>query len=125
MKELFLDQDHKEIYQNFFNLANVHKSDKERKAFFFILSGNEETTKEINNIYNFQENRLQLNTADDEIKGFNISSSSKDLIKLACNLYNSSFNSFSVVDVFKNLDDDDFHLAISAIRIRFEPYLKF
>lgn len=124
MKSLFLNQDHDELYKKYCNLSHMHLKDRERKAFFFILSGNPDLiSKGINNIYNFRENQLEIDI--NEGVNFDLCTSSEALLKLACNLYNSSLHSLSVSNTLSNLDEDNFHLAITAMRIRFEPYLEF
>ena len=107
--------------------AQVHPEDRERKSLFYVLSGNQDLrTKDIKKIYDFKEGRLKIRPGEEERElpklpeGLNLASSSRALLLLAVNLYNSSYESLSVSDTFRNLDRKNYLLALEAIKIRFE-----
>jgi hypothetical protein len=120
----FLNSDHEQRFTDYCNRAKIHKGDQERKAMFYILAGcNDLVSKGINRIYNFQENIVKFSPVPEQMEKdfqqFNFCSSSYALIRLALNLYNSSYESLSVADTFYNLDNNHRILAINAMLIRF------
>jgi len=90
--------------------------DKKRKAFFFIIAGNDDLYSKVNFIYDFNERNIKSDCFENENVDF--CNSSNRLIKLAFNLYNSF--PADVYDTFYLLDDKNLKLAINAIRMRFE-----
>jgi len=117
----FLSSEHEETYKTYLSLSGCHPEDRERKAFFFLLAGNKDLqSKGINRIYDFKENRLKFSPGEMP-KGMDLCSSSRAILKLACNLYNSSYESLSVSDTFSNLDKNNYSLVMQAIEIRFSP----
>lgn len=113
----------KEVEERFNNLIsrdNIHKSN-ERLAFLFIMAGNIDLYSKIDYIYDFENHWIKPDCFDNENVDF--CSSSRDLIRLAFNLYNGfSTTSSDVLSIFCNLDDDNFDIAINAIKIRFNRY---
>lgn len=95
--------------------SDAYPGDLEREALFFILAGNEDLYSKINSIYDFNENIIKVAVLDGNV---DFPSSSRNLIKLAFNLYNG-FEA-SVVEVFEGLDEDNKRLAVEAIKIRFK-----
>ena len=119
----FLSEEHKQKFNDYCFKAHVHPEDRERKAMFFILSGNNDLiTKGIDRFYDFQENMVKFHpdTLEEDFEKFNFCSSSHALTKLALNLYNSGFPSLSINDTLNQLDKNNYILAIEAIKIRFE-----
>lgn len=100
--------------------ARANNEDKERKAFFYVIAGNNDLYKQVNKIYDFEQQQLRCIDFNGEItlEGLFLSSSSKALLNLALELYNQSTH-ISVDDVFKSLDSNNSKLAINAIKIRF------
>ena len=93
----------------------THDKDLERKALFYILSGNLDLYKKIDSIYDFEDNSIKSECLENgEV---DLCSSSRKLIKLAYNLYNGY--GADVLETFAVLDEDNFDLAIKAIKIRF------
>jgi hypothetical protein len=112
-------QQRKKLETNLEELMNKDRTsldDRERKAFFFIIAGNDDLYSKVNFIYDFKERSIKSDCFENESVDF--CSSSNRLIKLAFNLYNSY--PADVYDTFYLLDDKNFKLAINAIRIRFE-----
>lgn len=131
----------------------THRNDLERKALFFILSGNYDLYKKIDHIYDFKDHSIKpevlgytegqleenremgepwmercvmcdLPLSEEETYKCtychslpDLCSSSKRLVQLAFNLYNGY--KADVADVLCVLDDENFELAMTAIRIRF------
>lgn len=93
----------------------THEKDIERKALFYILSGNIDLYKKVNSIYDFEDNSIKSECLESEDVDF--CSSSRNLIKLAYNLYNGY--SADVLETFAVLDEDNFDIAMKAIKIRF------
>lgn len=104
-----------ERYNELMKKDGTDKEDLERKALFYILAGNIDLYSKVNYIYNFKERIINPECLESEKVDF--CSSSRRLIKLAYNL----FNSFpaDVIDTFYLLDEDNFELALNAIKIRF------
>ncbi|MFY9590907.1 MAG: DUF6075 family protein [Bacteroidales bacterium] len=96
-------------------IDNTPISDDERKAFFFIIAGNDDLYSKRNFIYDFKERVIKPDCFENENVDF--CSSSAKLIKLAFALFNGY--PADVYDTFYILDDDNFELAINAIKIRF------
>lgn len=120
----FLNPDHEKRFIDYCHRAHVHPEDRERKALFYILAGcSDLVSKGINRIYNFQENIVKFSPVpeqmEEDFQQFNFCSSSHALIRLALNLYNSTYESLSVADTFYNLDNNHRILAINAMLIRF------
>lgn len=93
----------------------TYERDLERKALFYILAGNLDLYSKVNFIYDFEDKGIKPECLESE--GVDFCSSSRKLIKLGFNL----FNSFpaDVIDTFYVLDEDNFNLALNAIKIRF------
>lgn len=109
----FLSQEHETRYKQLVVESEMCPGDTERKAFFYIIAGNNELFQRVFKIYNFKESCLKSTRIP-------LSSSGDRLLKLAKNLYNGMLHkSMSVVDLFGRLDDKNFTLAMEAIKIRF------
>lgn len=92
----------------------THPTDIERKSLFFIIAGNDELWKLQDEIYNFKEHSIEP-----EILETGICSSSKTLIQIGYNLYNS-YPTDNLLDCFSALDDHNFELAMKALHMRLE-----
>jgi hypothetical protein len=124
----FLNSDHVNLFNEYIRRDGTHSQDRERKALFFILSGNPDLiSKGINRIYDFQDHHMKFSpdeeTMEKYLEQFALCSSSSSLLRLACNLYNNLYPSKSVNDTFSSLGEDNIHLAITAIMIRFNREL--
>lgn len=94
---------------------NTDARDVERNALFWILASNLDLYAKVSHIYDFEDRSIKPQCLDSDDVDF--CSSSQKLIKLAFNL----FNGFpaDILETFYVLDDDNFKLAMTAIRIRF------
>lgn len=90
----------------------THPKDIERESLFFIISGNDELWRLRESIYDFKDRSI-----NPEILDSGICTSSKTLIRVAFNLYNS-YPTDSLMDCFSGLDEHNFELVIQAIRLR-------
>ncbi len=118
----FLNEAHRNKFNDYCQRAHIHNSDRERKALFYILAGsNDLVSKGINRMYDFKNNMVKLSpeTMEEDEEKFCFCTSSQALCRLALNLYNSVYPSLSVSDTFYSLDEDNARLAIEAIKIRF------
>lgn len=94
----------------------ANPKDLERKSLFFIIAGNEELWNLQDEIYDFEEHSIKT-----ELLESGICSSSKTLIKIGFNLYNS-YPTDSILDSLYYLDKHNFELVITAIRIRLNRF---
>lgn len=94
---------------------STHQSDTERISLFYILCGNDDLYSKINHIYDFKEKSIRLDCLESEDIDF--SSSSRSLVKIGFNLYNGYPADIS--ETLSTLDEDNFTLAVEAIKIRF------
>ncbi len=104
-----------ERYKKLTEKDGTDEGDTERKALFYILAGNIDLYRKADYIYDFKERLITPECLDNGMVDF--CSSSRKLVKLAYNL----FNSFpaDVIDTFYVLDEDNFNLALNAIKLRF------
>lgn len=104
-----------ERYNKLIEKDGTNEGDTERKVLFYILAGNTDLYRKAEHIYNFKERVITPECLDSGMVDF--CSSSRKLVKLAYNL----FNSFpaDVIDTFYVLDEDNFKLALNAIKLRF------
>lgn len=145
--------DHEARFIRLLEMDRTYLKDVERKALFYILSGNADLFKKVEHIYDFNDHsinthclgytqeeieenqevgevwmercaicKLPLDVNEDYKCSYcsnspDFCSSSRKLIILGFGLYNGY--SADVLDTFSALDDDNFLLAIEAIKIRF------
>ena len=109
----FITAAHKERYQEFIEKAKC-SNDSERKALFYIISSNEDLSRKVSYIYDFHEKAI----IPDCFEKADFCSSSKALLKLAFNLYNS-FNKCNICDCLSMQDEDNFEVAVNALKLRF------
>ena len=113
-----LNEKHKERFKELLQSDNTYREDVERRSLFYILSGNEDLFRKRNHIYDFKDHSIEPECLNSENVDF--STSSKALIRLGFNLYNSySDNSTSPVDILYSLDGNNYNLAMNGMDIRF------
>lgn len=103
-------------FNDLLNRDNTQEQDIERKSLFYIIAGYEDLYKKVNYIYDFQDHSIFPDCLENEKVDF--SSTSQKLIKLGFNLYNGN-PSYDILTTFSSLDDNNFNLAINAIKYRF------
>lgn len=94
---------------------NTHERDIERKAMFCIIAGNEDLYKKVDFLYNFEDHEITPERIEN--REVDLCTSSKKLIGLAYNLFNGY--DADVLDTFYSLDEDNFELALKALKLRF------
>lgn len=104
-------------YQQLLEMSGATPGDLERRALFHIIAGSDELYKNLNSLYDFEENVILTECLGEESEVY-ISSSSRKLVKLAYHLYNGY--EASLLEVFSGMTDEDARLGIEAIKIRFD-----
>lgn len=103
-----------EKYIKLMERDNTNVNDNERKALFTIISGNSELYSKVDSLYDFDNHSIK----DDCFSKVAFSSGTKSLVQLAFNLYNNS-PAPAPLELFINLDSQNYSLAIKSINIRF------
>lgn len=123
----FSNELHKERFYELMKEDNANPSDNERKALFYIISGNEELYIQRKKVYNFINHQIELeNYLEGKIM---LSGGTSKMIYLGYHLYNGfSFkkidanrinDDLSINDIFGGLDLENYPICINAINIRF------
>lgn len=123
----FINELHKNRFVELMSEDNARDSDNERKAFFYIISGNEELYMQRNKIYDFKKHQIEF---ENYVEGkLMLSSGTNRMLYLAYHLYNGfSFkkidyarndSDLSINDIFGGLDLNNYQICINAINIRF------
>lgn len=117
MDRIFINDSHKTSYLGLVREAAINEYDIERKALFYIISGNDELYSKRYFIYDFSHNAI---LTDCIISGqVDFCSSSRSLIRLGYNLYNGYIDDYtSPLSLLCGLDSKNFFLAFHAILIR-------
>ncbi|MEK5521097.1 DUF6075 family protein [Heyndrickxia sp. FSL W8-0423] len=110
---MFMFPNHKDNYECLLGKDGTHPNDIERKSLFYIFAGNEEIMKQVNLFYDFQERMIKIDN-----DRASISSGARALVLLGYNLYNN-YPSWTISELFRNLDRQNSRLAFQAIKIRF------
>jgi hypothetical protein len=114
----FLNKKHRVKFNALLMEDRTGFHDMERRSLLYIISGNYDLYLKKNHIYDFKDHSIEPDCLDSEKVDF--STSSKALIRLGFNLYNSySDNSTSPVDILYSLDGNNYNLAMNGIDIRF------
>ncbi len=114
----FLNNTHEIKYLKLIQEASIHELDTERKALFYIISGDEDLFRKRNYIYDFYDSCIK----PDCLNSYEIDfcSSSKSLIRLGFNLYNGYTDDFTTpLWILSGLDSKNFAIAAYAIQMRF------
>lgn len=92
-------------------------TDTERLALLWILANNDDLYFKVNSIYDFAERQIRPECLEGTI---DLCSGSRRMVRLAFTL----FNGFpaDIMDSFSCLDNDNFKLAMEAIKIRFNHF---
>ena len=117
---IYLNKEHEERYKILIKKSMVRDEDVERRTLFYIIAGNlDDLYKQVDKIYNFQKQQLCC-IKDGQVNFDNIytSSSSKALLRLGIQLYNSG-DDITVSEAFKYLDADNAQIALNAIKMRY------
>ncbi len=101
-------------YQEIIKRDRTHPGDVERKAMFHIFSSNDDLYEMVDDLYDFRKNMIKPEC----LTKAKLTSSTRALIKLAFNLYNSRFEA-DVYQVLVYLGEKNLSTALTAMRIRF------
>jgi hypothetical protein len=123
----FLDSEHEEMFNKLIERDNTRQGDEERKAFFYIISSTDELYSQIDKLYDFDVNKIELNNY---LEGrIMLTGGTSRMLYLAHHLYNGfSFKKIdkekedydrSILDVFAGLDENFYRVCINALHIRF------
>ncbi|UZT06175.1 DUF6075 family protein [Clostridium sp. LQ25] len=117
----YLNEEHEERYKVLIKKLGLNYEDRERKALFYLVAGNLDLYKQLDKIYDFKNQQLCCLTEDGQLDFSNIytSSSSKALLRLGIQLYNSG-DDITVSETFRYLDADTAQIALNAIKIRYK-----
>lgn len=102
-------------YNKLIEKDGTYKGDNEREALFYILAGNTDLYMKVEHIYNFKERIITPECLEGGT--IDLCSSSRRLVKLAYNLFNSY--PADIINTFAGLDEDNFNLALNALKVRF------
>lgn len=118
---IFLNELHERRFEELKSKSNRPYSDKERMSLFFIISGVDDLFNNVDELYDFENNKIILDFDDEGniiLDNPNLCSSANKLYKLGVQLYNGGGNQ-TVHDTFKFLDEDNTILVINALKIRY------
>lgn len=110
-----MKQEHKERFAKLLQRDCTNLADKERRSLFFIISGNEDLFSKVNHLYDFEEHSIMPESLEENT--VDLSSGARSLVTLGYSLYNAY--PADVFSCLSPLDEDNFELALEAIRIRF------
>lgn len=122
-------------YEELLDMANVQDWDRERQAFFYIISNSEELNERVDKIWDFQSNGLKIYEEEDDyeegdtkiedkygdftgrIAFMQMSSTAKRLLRVAVALYNG--RECDLFNTFGYIDQELYTMLSKAIEIRF------
>lgn len=114
--KVFIDESHSNTFQACLKEDGVHPGDRQRKAMFYILSGNGAVQEVgINRFYDFRQMEIKTDWVDTGL----IPLEDANLVKLAYHLKDGTYPLATLVELFNTFTHDNFILAINAILIRF------
>lgn len=120
----FINNEHKERFNKCIEQDGTYEYDFERKSLFYILTGNDDLYRRIEDIYDFYDKSINLDFILK--KGHELSSACRKMLSLGLNLYNNfkyidfDLSDYSTLELFSGLDKYNFELCIRALRIRFD-----
>lgn len=122
-------------YEELLDMANVQDWDRERQAFFYIISNSEELNERVDKIWDFQSNGLKIYEEEDDyeegdtkiedkygdftgrIAFMQMGSTAKRLLRVAVALYNG--RECDLFNTFGYIDQELYTMLSKAIEIRF------
>ncbi len=115
----FLNEKHKKRYMEALGKSGISEYDRERQALFYILTGNVELYKYLDNIYDFKRNKINRTVVEE--LGY-LSSGVLKLMHLGLHLFNDANPLYgSLVTTLCGLDGNNRKLAMNAMEIRALP----
>ncbi|MED1951469.1 DUF6075 family protein [Brevibacillus centrosporus] len=110
----FLNVKHEDRFKELCKRDKTHKHDLERRALFFVISGNESLYKKVDYIYDFKENLIKLEVYEE---GF-LTGGTRNLVNLCFSMY--GYGTCDVRNLFNSIDYENSVLAIEAMKYRFQ-----
>lgn len=122
-------------YEELLEMAKVQDWDRERQAFFYIISNSEELNERVNEIWDFQSNGLKIYEEEDDyeegdtkiedkygdftgrIAFMQMGSTAKRLLRVAISLYQG--RECDLFNTFGYIDQELYTMISKAIEIRF------
>lgn len=108
----FFSMEHEQNFLKFMARAGARPGDRERKALFYILAGDEELACKISRLYDFDDGGITPEARVD------LSSGQAALVRVAYNLYNPS-QPANLCELWSRMDRGGRALAEAALKIRF------
>lgn len=111
----FLNVKHEERFKELCKRGGVYGGGRniERRILFFVIAGNDLLYKNVDSIYDFEEEVIKLEVYDEEF----LTGGTRRMIDLAFSLY--GYGKCDVRQLFSRLDYENSVLALEAIRSRF------
>lgn len=111
--DIFYDELHKKIYSDLINKAR--RKTREHKILFYIISGQNSLFSNVENIYNFKNEELNI----ENIKLFleRCSKGESILLELALHFFTFRWETSNLVDVIDSLDKKGYFLLKNAMDI--------
>lgn len=126
----FISIEHKERFEILKRRGRCFDdSSIEKWVVLFIIAGNKELYDKVNELYDFNKEEFIFDIVKDDRENFNIkwktplSSSEKNLITLAFDLYSAN-NNICIYELFAPLDSNNLKLALESIKYRFDGKLE-
>jgi hypothetical protein len=114
----FLNEKHMENFKSLLMKDNTNPRDVERQSLFYIIAGNEDLFSKRRHIYDFEEGSIRPKCLENGEVDF--CSSSRALIRLGYNLYNSYSDKYTTpIDTLYGLDINNYVLALNSLDFRF------
>jgi len=114
----FLNTEHENKLMELIQRDGTHPTDKERISLFYILSGNDDLYAKSRSIYDFNQHQIIPDCLNG--RSVDLCSSSRALIRLGYNLYNSYQDSDTTpISILSDLDEDNYFLATESLGVRF------
>lgn len=114
----FLNAEHENKLMELVQRDGTYPKDKERISLFYILSGNHDLYAKSRSIYDFGLHQIIPDCLNGS--GVDFCNSSRALIRLGYNLYNSyQDNETSPIHILSGLDEDNYILATESFGVRF------
>lgn len=116
----FLNEQHKERFEELMKRGKISNKDIERTVPMYIISGNQDLYSRICKMYDFKENQFIFDFKEEDDEKYiawnaSLSSSQEKLMLLAFSLF-SGRSHVGVVELFRSLDSTNKELAMNAIK---------
>lgn len=115
---MFRSEKHSDLFTKMrVSMSEKNRNNKAHLAFIFIITGNEELYAKTKSFYDVETGNLDESIFMELLHPLVYSTELPTLANLAANLLNNNRN-VSPVDLVEKLSQDNFELALAAIRLR-------